>query len=369
MEDKKNHDEQRRASMKTSLCALTGALAAGSGLILPGRALAQTAEFKPTMTQPTVIGYSNKRIGMERVTYPNKNLGTTIVGNLFKPAGFDAGKKYPAIVVTHPFGGVKEQTSGLYAIKLAEQGFITLAYDASYQGESGGEPRLMEVPSNRVEDISSAIDFLSNHPQVDAERIGSLGICAGGGYVLNSAQTELRIKAVAAVSMFDLGAARREGMGTISFEERMKRLKDVGEQRNREARGEAARLVPVVPDSDAQFTANTNDLYREGYEYYRTKRAQHPNSPNRYMFSSLAQQMAFFPFAQIETISPRPLLLIAGSKAVTLFWSEEALQKAKDPKELFIVQGATHIDMYDKPQFVTPAVKKLKEFFVQSLGA
>jgi len=367
MNNKNSHDEQKRTFIKTSLCALSGAVAIGAGLTLPRVASAQTADYKPTATSPTVIGYANNKIGMERVTFPNRNLQTKIVGNLFKPAGFDAGKKYPAIVVTHPFGGVKEQTSGLYAIKLAEQGFLTLAYDASYQGESGGEPRLMEVPSNRVEDISCAVDFLSNHPQVDAERIGSLGICAGGGYALNSAQTELRIKAVAAVSMFDLGAARREGMGSISFEERMKRLKEVGEQRTKEARGEAVRLVPVVPDSDAQFTEKTNDLYREGYEYYRTKRAQHPNSPNRYMFSSLAQQMAFFPFAQLETISPRPLLLVAGSKAVTLFWSEEAYQKAKDPKELFIVQGATHIDMYDKPQFVAPAVDKLQAFFMQSL--
>jgi len=364
----KNYDEQRRRFLMASLLSLTGAaLAAGSGFVLSAEASAQTPMPQPTRTNPLVIGYSNDAIAMERVSYPNKNLGTVIAANLFKPANFDANKKYPAIVVTHPFGGVKEQTAGLYAIKLAEQGFITMAYDASYQGESGGKPHLMEVPASRVEDISSAIDFLSQHPQVDADRIGSLGICAGGGYAINSAQTEFRIKAVAAVSTFDLGAARREGMGTVSFEERLKRLQEVGEQRNREARGEPLRLVPVVPDTDAQFSKDTSNLYREGYEYYRTKRAQHPNSPNRYVFSSLAQQMAFFPFEQIDMISPRPLLLIAGSKAVSLFWSEEAYQKAKDPKEIFIVPGATHIDMYDKPQFVTPAVGKLSEFFGRHL--
>jgi fermentation-respiration switch protein FrsA (DUF1100 family) len=349
-------DEQRREFLKTSLVVLSGAVAGGSGLVMPRSASAQ---------QGTSFSIG-QGVNMQRVSFPNKNI--TVVGNLFKPVGFDASKKYTAIVVTHPFGGVKEQTSGLYAKSLAERGFITLAYDASYQGESGGEPRLMEVPATRVEDIRCAVDFLSNHPQVDENRIGSLGICAGGGYAPNAAQTELRIKAVAAVSTFNLGAARREGVGgSISYEKRVKRLKEIGEQRTREARGEPIRLVPVVPDSADQFTESTPVLYREGYEYYRTPRAQHPNSPNRYVFTSLGLQMAFFLFEQIETISPRPILLIAGSKADTLYWSQEAYEKAKEPKELFIVPGASHIDMYDKPQFVTPAVAKLTDFFSQHL--
>lgn len=307
-------------------------------------------------------------VTIERITYPARNIGTPIVANLFKPAGLDANRKHAAIVVTHPFGGVKEQTAGLYAQHLAEQGLITLAYDASYQGESGGEPRLMEVPAQRLDDISCAIDFLVKHPQVDAERIGSLGICAGGGYALCHAATELRVKAVAAVSTFNLGEARREGMGTISYEQRMKRLKDAGEARSREARGEAVQLVPVVPDSAASFTDSTPQLYREGYDYYRTPRAQHPNAPNRYVFSSLPLQMAFFPFQQLDTISPRPLLVIAGSKADTLFWSQEVYAKAKEPKELYVVDGATHIDMYDRLQFVVPAVGKLTEFFGRHLA-
>jgi fermentation-respiration switch protein FrsA (DUF1100 family) len=263
---------------------------------------------------------------------------------------------------------VKEQTAGLYALHLAEQGFLTLAYDASYQGESGGQPRLLEVPGQRLDDISCAIDFLVRHPEVNAERIGSLGICAGGGYALCNAATELRVKAVAAVSTFNLGEARREGMGAISYEERMKRLKNAGEARSREARGEPVQLVPAVPDSPESFTEQTPALYREGYDYYRTARAQHPNSPNRYVFSSLPLQMAFFPFEQLDTISPRPLLVIAGSKADTLFWSQQAYEKAKEPKELHVVEGATHIDMYDRPQFVEPAVGKLTEFFGRHLG-
>jgi uncharacterized protein len=356
---------RRREFLGTSAAALSGVVAGGSAMATAGTASAPSTAVK----EPAVIGYPNQKgVTIERVTYPARNTGTAIVANLFKPAGFQASRKYAAIVVTHPFGGVKEQTAGLYALHLAEQGFLTLAYDASYQGESGGEPRLMEVPAQRLDDVSCAIDFLVKHPQVDGERIGSLGICAGGGYALCNAATELRVRAVAAVSLFNLGEARREGMGTISYEERMKRLKDAGEARSREARGEPVQLVTVVPDSPAAFTEQTPVLYREGYDYYRTPRGHHPNSPSKYMLSSLPQQIAFFPFAQLDTISPRALLVVAGSKADTLFWSREAYEKAKEPKELYVVEGATHIDMYDRPQFVEPAVKKLTEFFGRHLG-
>jgi uncharacterized protein len=183
---------------------------------------------------------------MERVTFQNK--GNTVVGNLFKPAGFEQGTKYPAIVVTHPFGAVKEQVPTTYAELLAAQGFITLVFDASYQGESGGEPHFSELPAVRVEDIRCAVDFLSIHPDVDEDRIGALGICAGGGYTVNAVQTEMRIKAVAGVSTFDLGSARREGVGGgISREQRIATLEEVGRQRTREARGEEIRYFSLVP--------------------------------------------------------------------------------------------------------------------------
>jgi uncharacterized protein len=359
-------NQQRRAFLGTSAVVVMGAVTGERAMATSTGGLAQAGGVK----MPAVIGHPNEEgVTIERVKYPARNLGTNIIANLFKPAGLAAGRRYAAVVVTHPFGGVKEQTAGLYAQRLAEEGFIALAYDASYQGESGGEPRLMEVPAQRLDDISCAIDYLVQHPQVDRERIGSLGICAGGSYALCQAQTELRVRAVAAVSTFNLGEARREGMGTVSYDERMKRLRDAAEARSREASGEPVQLVPVVPDSAANFTERTPQLYREGYDYYRTSRAQHPNSPNRYVLSSVPQQMAFFPFEQLETISPRPLLVIAGSKADTLFWSQQVYQKAKEPKELFVVEGATHIDLYDRPQFVTPAVAKLKEFFGRHLTA
>jgi len=305
----------------------------------------------------------NTSVTVQKVSFPH---GThQVVGNLFLPPGFDETKKYAAFPVTHPFGGVKEQTSGLYARHLAEQGFITLAYDASHYGESGGEPRLYEVPGDRVEDIRCAVDYLSNQPQVDPDRIGALGICAGGGYTVNAAQTEYRIKAVATISAFDVGSARREGVprGLITHEQRVQRLEEIGAQRSREARGEPLRMINFVPASADEITPDTPELYREGYDYYCTPRAQHPNAPGRYVFTSLGLQMAFFAFEQVETISPRPLLMIAGSEADTMYFSKEATDKAGEPKELVIIPGATHIDLYDRPQYVPQVVAKLTDFY------
>lgn len=309
----------------------------------------------------------NDAVTTQKVSFPH---GThQVVGNLFLPPGFDESKTYAAIVATHPFGGVKEQTSGLYAEKLAEQGFITLAYDASHYGESGGEPRLYEVPGDRVEDIRCAVDYLSNHPQVDQDRIGALGICAGGGYTVNAAQTEARIKAVGTVSAFDVGSARREGVprGLFSEEFRVQRLKEIGGQRTKEAAGSPLRMINFVPASADEITEATPELYREGYDYYCTPRGQHPNAPGKYVFTSLDKQMAFDAFTHVESISPRPLLMIAGSHADTRYFSEEAVDRAKEPKEVFVIDGATHIDLYDKPEFVPQVLAKLTDFYAKHL--
>lgn len=361
-------DESRRGFVGVSALFLSSA-DVGVEAIAPRPASAQVS----TVKEPAVTGNPDRSdVIVERAVYKARSIGTDIVGNLFKPSGFDPGRQYPAIVITHPNGGVKEQTAGLYALRLAQRGFVTLAFDASYQGESGGTPRLMELPTQRADDISSSIDFLVAQSFVDVSRIGSLGICAGGSYALSNAQTEPRAKAIATVSMFDMGDARRNGMrGTaeLSYDQRMDRLNQAAEARTREARREPPTLVPIVPDSADAFNAQTPDLYREAHEYYRTARAQHPNSPNRYMLSSLPASMAFFPFAQIETISPRPLLMVAGSKADTKFWSDEAFAKAAEPKELHVIEGATHVDLYDKPQYVTPTAEKLASFFARHLVA
>jgi fermentation-respiration switch protein FrsA (DUF1100 family) len=320
-------------------------------------------------TEPTVLNMPNLGgVTAERVTYRNRNIQSDVVGNLFKPVGFDASKQYPAIVVTHPFGGTKEQTAGRYAALLAQRGFITLAFDASYQGESGGLPRFMEIPASRVEDIRCGVDFLSNHPSVDPERIGALGVCAGGGYTMNAAQTDWRIKAAAGVSTFDIGSARREGVqGAIPVAQRLERQEKIGELRTHEAAGAPLEYVNFLPENAEAAAKSPSELYREGYDYY-CVREEHPNEMKQYVFSSLGQQMAFFPFEQIETISPRPILLIAGSRADTRYYSENAVQKAHEPKELFVVPGASHIDLYYKPEFVPIVANKLADFFTKGLA-
>lgn len=309
---------------------------------------------------------NSRGVSMIKVSFKNNNV--MMVGNLYLPVNYDKSKKYPAIVVAHPWGGVKEQTSGLYARKLAEQGFVALAYDASHYGESGGEPRFVENPFERVEDIRSAVDYLSNHPQVDENRIGALGICAGGGYTISAAQTDLRIKAVAGISTYDVGAAAREGLKdtwAVSDAQRAQTLKDAARQRTKEARGEAARIDKLLPTSTPPTTAP--QFIRNAYDYYNTPRGQQPNATGNFRFTSTIRQMEFFPFVQIETISPRPILLIAGSEAETLYFSQTAYDKAQEPKELFLVPGASHFDLYDKGQYVTPAIEKLAEFFGKTL--
>ncbi|TWF40374.1 hypothetical protein FHW36_10456 [Chitinophaga polysaccharea] len=302
---------------------------------------------------------------VEKVTFPNHNI--TVVGNLFLPKNFDQHKRYPAILVGHPAGGVKEQTAGLYAQKLAEQGYITLAFDASYQGESGGEPRFLEDPAVRVEDFRAATDYLSNHPSIDPNRIGVLGICAGGGFAIKAAQTEHRLKAVATVSMVDLGQLRREGLNGVLKPQMQQRLDEVGKQRTREAHGEPVKYVNYVFSTREEIPAGATGMYKEGYEYYRTPRGQHPNSQNKYVFTSLDKLMAFTALDQVEMISPRPLLLIIGKNADSRYFSDDAFARASAPKELFEVPGASHIDMYDKPEYVPQAVKKLSDFFGQYL--
>lgn len=243
---------------------------------------------------------------------------------------------------------------------------MSLAFDASHYGESGGEPRNIEVPSTRVEDFSAAVDFLSNHALVDENRIGVLGICGGGGYSVSAAQIDHRIKAIATVSMYDMGRARRQGLGnTISYEQRMKTLDEVGKQRTREAGGEPRRDIRALPES---VDTNTPEIVREFLDYYGTPRGHHPNSTSRYSFTSLAPMMNFFAFGQIETISPRPILMIVGERAVSAYFSEEAYSKAAEPKELFVVRGASHVDLYDRPEYIAQSLKKLDGFFRQYLN-
>lgn len=300
----------------------------------------------------------------QKVTFHNRFL-IDIAADIYFPANYDPAEKYAAIIVGHPFGGVKEQTSGLYARKLAELGYVTLAFDASYYGESGGYPRHMESPEVRVEDFSAAVDFLSNYPAVDAGRIGVIGICGGGCYSVSAAQIDHRIKALATISMYDMGRARRQGVNDVTtYEQRMETLDAIGSQRTAEFGGSIRRDIRALPE---KVDASTPQYALDFLDYYDTPRGKHPNSTGYYSYTSLAPMMNFFPFAQIETISPRPLLFIVGEKAVSAYFSEDAYTKAAEPKELFVVPGATHVDLYDRPEYLKITLPKLDSFFKQYL--
>lgn len=302
-------------------------------------------------------------VSKQKVTFNNNNL--KMAGNLYLPKGFDKNKKYPAIVVVHPGGGVKEQTAGLYAENLAASGFITLAFDASHQGESGGEPRLLDNPMNRVGDIYSAVDYLVTLSYIDGNRIGAIGICAGSGATVKAAMTERRIKALATVSAVDVGAAGRKGWDGKGSINQIETLEAVAKQRTAEANGAAPLYVPYVPEVGDK-TAPL-DL-QEAAEYYRTSRGQHPNSTNKMLFTGAGYAILFDGFGQADKLLTQPLLLVAGSEAGSLWHSEELIAKAgsKD-KELFIIKGATHMDLYDGKQYFPQVTKKLTEFFGKNL--
>ena len=317
------------------------------------------------LTLSTIMNLSAQQ--MHPVQY-TRNDGISIAANVYTPAGYDNTKKYPAIVVAHPNGGVKEQVAGLYAELLAKQGYIVIAPDAAYQGASGGTPRNVDTPSSRTADLHAAADFISTYAGVDPNRIGILGICGGGGYTLNAAKTDKRFKAVATLSMFNTGLVRRNGFKNSQVATIQQRLKEASEAREEEARGGQVRYVGNMPKMSKEEVAKMPfELYREGYEYYLETHA-HPNSTFRYTQSSLLDLMRFDATDQIELIN-QPLLMLAGSKADTRDMTEDAFAKAVNaqPKELYLLEGATHIQTYWKEPYVTQAVKKLTEFFKKNL--
>lgn len=305
------------------------------------------------------------RVNIHPVSY--KVDGIDISANVYTPANYDPAKKYPAVVVAHPNGGVKEQVAGLYAQRLAEQGYITIAADAAYQGASGGMPRHVDKPANRIEDIHGMADFITQYDGVDTGRLGLLGICGGGGYSLKAAQTDKRFSAVATLSMFNSGRVRRNGFMDSQLSTIQARLKQASEARAQEAAGGEILYAGDQKLTDEQIAQLPFDLYREGFEYY-WKTHAHPNSTFKYTMSSLLSLMNFDANTNMDLIN-QPLLMMAGSKADTLYMTEEAFPSAVNAqtKELFLIDGATHIETYWKPKYVDQAVNKLIGFYGENL--
>ncbi|HEG7550790.1 alpha/beta hydrolase [Staphylococcus aureus] len=300
---------------------------------------------------------------MKKVNFKSNNLN--VVANMYFPENFDENNQYPAIVVNHPAGGVKEQTAGLYAERLATLGYVTMAYEASYQGESEGQPHNLENPSSRVEDVRAAVDYFNTLDFIDDSRIGALGICAGGGYTIKAAQTEKRIKAVVGISAADIGQNFRKGWtGNQDEKDINPLLEQVAEQRKAEANGAPQKLVGFVPEEP---TEDMDQETKDGWEYYRTPRAQHERSINQFPFISFDRIIEFTAFDLVDKLLTQPVLFIAGSEAGTLWQSENAYERALEPKDIHIVEGANHFDMYDKEPFVTEAVEKMNSFYGQYL--
>lgn len=308
------------------------------------------------------IAKNNKgQVNIHPVTY--KLNGIDIAANVYTPANYDSAKSYPAIVVAHSNGGVKEQVAGLYAQRLAEAGYITIAADAAYQGASGGLPRNVDKPFFRIEDIRGMADFITHYAGVDANRLGLLGICGGGGYSLAAAQTDKRFKAVVTLSMFNSGIVRRNGFRDSQLSTIHERLKQASAARAQEAAGGKLLYTADTPITDEMADKMPFDLYREGHYYYNRTHA-HPNSTFRYTTSSLLDLMAFDATTNMSLIN-QPLLMIAGSKADTYYMTESAfnLTTGTQQKELFLIDGATHIQTYYVPEYVNQAMNKLNEFF------
>ncbi|MFL5813758.1 MAG: alpha/beta hydrolase [Bdellovibrionia bacterium] len=312
--------------------------------------------------------YKSDKVTVKSVTFKNQ-YNMKVAGNLFIPTNLKQNTKASAIVVGHPMGAVKEQSANLYATKLAEQGFVTLSLDLSYWGESEGQPRNAVSPDIYAEDFSAAVDFLGTQASIDRDRIGVLGICGSGSFVISAAKIDPRMKAIATVSMYDMGTANRNGLKhSLSLEKRKETIKEAAEQRYVEFTGGETKYTSGTIH---KLTESSTPIEREFYDFYRTPRGEftpkgsssklttHPTLTSNVKF------MNFYPFNDIEAISPRPMLFITGENAHSKEFSKEAYRLAAQPKELVIVPGAGHVDLYDRVDLIP--FDKLTSFFKENL--
>ncbi|MBO1329877.1 alpha/beta hydrolase [Streptomyces sp. VRA16 Mangrove soil] len=294
--------------------------------------------------------------------------GLRIAAHLYTPDTPGVGP-HPALVVGHPGTSVKEQTSGIYARRMAERGFVTLAFDAAYQGESGGLPRGLEDPAQRVEDFKAAVSYLTTRAEVDSDRIGLLGICASGGYSLAAAGGDHRVKAVATVSGVDVARQFRLGADGTQDPSVFQALLDAAAAaRTAAARGEDPGVMTMFPETAEQAGALGGEHGVEGFEYYCTPRGEHERSAKFLAWQSVDKLAFFDAFHAVPLIGPRPLLQIVGSRAVTSWMAVDVHQRATGPKELHWIEGASHVDLYDRKEHIDPAVDKLTDFYHRTLA-
>lgn len=337
-------------------------------VILLGLLMASLSALGADMSNGANNFYKSEKVAMTKVTFNNQYQMKT-AGNLFVPKDLKPGSKSAAIIVGHPMGAVKEQSSNLYAQKLAEQGFVTLAIDLSFWGESDGQPRNAVSSEIYAEDFSAAVDYLGTQTFIDRNRIGVLGICGSGSFVISAAKIDPRMKAIATVSMYDMGAANRNGLKhSVTVEQRKQAIAAAAEQRYVEFIGGETQYTSGTVH---ELTDKSNAIEREFYDFYRTPRGeftpkgQSPLLTTHPTLASNTKFMNFYPFNDIETISPRPMLFIAGENAHSREFSEEAYRLAGQPKELVIIPGAGHVDLYDRVDLIPFA--KLTSFFQTNL--
>lgn len=345
---------------------LTGASVAALGLTAAG--------IPPAKAQDMSNGqnnfYTSDRVTLEKVSFPSQ-FGLKVAGNLYVPNDINRGARHPALVVGHPMGAVKEQAANLYATKMAERGFVTLSIDLLYWGESEGQPRNAVVPDAYSESFSAAVDFLSTHDLVNAERIGGIGICGSGGFIVSAAKIDPRLKAIATASMYDMGAVTRNGYGKArSVEQRKELAAQASQLRIEELKKGEQIFMSYLP---IEKPVNADPVTLMYWDFYRTPRGiaipqgrTLEQTQNRTLAAEI-KFLNFYPFSDIDTISPRPILIIAGDKAHSREFSEDAYARAAEPKELVWIAGANHVDLYDRVDLIP--WDKLQSFFSEHLSA
>lgn len=374
--------------MKMKICTLLLLLAIGQSaeakdkrVQLQQMPVAQTANqvLQPQVPATSSIGgttmfkdtdnfYQSDKVTMQKKTFQNQ-YKMNVVGNLFMLKNSDLNVKHPAVIVGHPMGAVKEQSANLYAIKMAEQGFVTLSIDLSFWGESEGQPRNAVAPDIYAETFSAAVDFLGTQSFVDRDNIGVIGICGSGSFAISAAKIDPRLKAIATVSMYDMGSANRNALNhTMTLEQRKRVIDEAAQYRYIEFTGGETKYTGGTVH---EITENTDPIQREFFDFYRTPRGEYTPAGSSSKLTthptltSNVKFMNFYPFNDIETISPRPMLFITGDKAHSKEFSEDAYQRAAEPKELYYVKGADHVDLYDRINLIP--FDKLTAFFKANL--